>query len=177
MVDSQYFRIRRGLEHLKEPYRSLVARLLHGLLKVFNDRLVSVVVFGSVARGDARRDSDIDLIIVVEELPKSRFKRLELFEKAEEDAERLLEEFRGKGFNTDFSPILLTVEEARKHRPIYLDVLVDGVIIYDRNRFMESVLREVAEKLRALGAARIRVGKRWYWVLKKDYKPGEVIEV
>jgi hypothetical protein len=28
-----------------------------------------------------------------------------------------------------------------------------------------------------LGAERKRIGKLWYWALKRDYKPGEVIEL
>jgi len=54
------------------------------------DKLVSVVVFGSVARGEARVDSDVDLLIVARGLPKSRFKRLVLFERAEELVEPLV---------------------------------------------------------------------------------------
>jgi hypothetical protein len=43
--------------------------------------------------------------------------------------------------------------------------------------FFRNILDEVAEKLKALGAERKRVGKLWYWVLKKEYRPGEVIEI
>ena len=32
-------------------------------------------------------------------------------------------------------------------------------------------------RLEELGAQRVRLGKRWYWVLKKDYRWGEVIEL
>jgi predicted nucleotidyltransferase len=73
-----------GVEYLNEPYRSLVKELCVALQRVFMDKLVSVVVFGSVARGEARVDSDVDLLIVARGLPKSRFKGLVLFEGAEE---------------------------------------------------------------------------------------------
>jgi len=42
---------KKGLENIEEPYRSLVKDLLNTLLLVFKDNLVSVVVYGSVARG------------------------------------------------------------------------------------------------------------------------------
>ncbi len=44
---------RKGLEHLPEPYRSLISRLFEELLRLLNDRLKSLVVYGSVARGTA----------------------------------------------------------------------------------------------------------------------------
>ena len=76
----------------------------------------------------------------------------------------------------DFSPVILDVEEARRRRPIYLDMVMDAVIVYDREGFFEGVLKGLAERLEALGAER-RLGRLWYWVLKRDYRPGEVIEL
>ena len=61
-----------GMEYLNEPYRSLIKELCVALQRVFMDKLVSVVVFGSVARGETRVDNDVDLLIVVRGLPKSR---------------------------------------------------------------------------------------------------------
>jgi predicted nucleotidyltransferase len=60
------------MEYLNEPYRSLVKELCVALQRVFMDKLVSVVVFSSVARGETRVDNDVDLLIVARGLPKSR---------------------------------------------------------------------------------------------------------
>jgi hypothetical protein len=32
-------------------------------------------------------------------------------------------------------------------------------------------------KLKKLGRRKIKRGNAWYWVLKPDYKPGDVIEL
>ncbi len=170
-------RYRVGVQYLKEPYRTLVSRLLDALLEVWGSKLVSLVVFGSAARGDARPDSDVDLLVVGRELPRSRFRRQELFEKAEERLEDLFSELWDRGFVAEFSPIILDVEEARRHRPLYLDMVEDSVIVYDSDGFMQRILDEVAKKLDELGARRVWIGKRWYWVLKQHYVPGEVIEL
>jgi predicted nucleotidyltransferase len=173
----EYLGFRHGLENLKEPYRRLVAVLVESLLDVLGSRLVSVVVYGSVARGEAGRDSDIDLLVVAEGLPRSKLRRQEVFEEAEARISEMIEEVWEKGYHVDFSPIILTPEEARRHRPIYLDMIYDAVIIYDRGGFMEKVFMEMAERLRRLGARRVRVGRKWYLVLKDKYRPGEVIEI
>lgn len=55
--------------------------------------------------------------------------------------------------------------------------MVDTVIVYDEGWFFKSILDDLASKLRALGAERKRIGESWYWVLRRDYKPGEVIKI
>ncbi len=168
---------RKGLEHIKEPYRLIISKLLKELLNVFGDDLISVVVYGSVARGDAKRDSDIDVLIVVENLPKSRFERLSKYLKAEERLDDMLYSLFKEGYAVTISPILKSREEAEKTSPLYLDMVEDAVIVYDRGGFFESILRRLKAKLESLGAERIWVGKKWYWRLKKDYRFGEVVEL
>ena len=168
---------RKGLEHVNESYRTVIERLLNELLKVFRDDLISVVVYGSVARGTARKDSDIDVLIVVEELPRSRFERLSMYMKAEENLDPLLNELLNRGYAVTISPILKTKREAERISPLYLDMVEDAIIVYDKNGFFEEILKRLRGKLMELGAERVWIGKKWYWRLKKDYKFGEVIEL
>jgi len=168
---------RKGLENLDEPYRSVLGKLLSLLLEVFGENPVSLVVFGSVARGDYRRDSDIDLLLVVKNLPKGRFRRVELFEKAEEKLEKDLNALFDKGYYISFSPIIKTPEEASKISPLYLDMVEDAVIVYDRNGFFEKILLRLKRKLEELGAERVWMGKKWYWRLKRNYSFGEEIVI
>src|SRR5437764_1680739 len=53
--------------------RELARRYTDLLRSHLSERLVSVVLFGSVARGDASPASDIDLLIVAEDLPQGQF--------------------------------------------------------------------------------------------------------
>lgn len=165
-----------GIEHLNSPYREVLSTLLKKLIEHFGDNLISMVVFGSVARGEARRDSDIDLLLVINGLPKSRFKRQDIFMEIEDEIMDMLDDLRSKGYYIDFSPIIKTPIEASKITPIYLDMVEDAIIIHDRN-FIVNILCKLREKLNELGAKRIRMGKGWYWILKKNYKFGEVIEI
>ncbi|HDN73707.1 MAG TPA: nucleotidyltransferase domain-containing protein, partial [Archaeoglobus sp.] len=54
---------------MAEPYRSILKALLEALRKRFGDKLISLVVYGSVARGEFRRDSDLDILVIIEGLP------------------------------------------------------------------------------------------------------------
>ncbi len=169
--------MKKGLENIDEPYRSVLGKLLKNLLEVFDENLVSMVVFGSVARGEYRRDSDVDLLLVVEGLPKGRLKRTGLFEKAEEKLEKDLEKLFDKGYYISFSPIIKTPEEASKISPLYLDMVEDAVIVYDKNGFFEKILKKLERKLKELGAERVKLGRKWYWRLKRDFRFGEVIVI
>lgn len=53
----------------------------------------------------------------------------------------------------------------------------EAQILYDRGDFFKVILDRVRERLKTLGAKKIRKGTMWYWDLKPDYKPGEVFEI
>ncbi len=167
--------VRKGLEHIVEPYRSLIGKLLDALLFALGERLVSVVVYGSVARGQMRKNSDIDLLIVASGLPSSRFERVNIFIKAEDMLTENLEKLYEDGYSITFSPVIKTPEEAEKISILYLDMVEDGVIVHDKDSFFERILNRLSEKLKELGAERVWVGRKWYWRLKKDYRFGDVI--
>ena len=87
-------------------------------------------------------------------------------------------EMRRKAINTwiQFHP--LNPEEAKLHRPIYLDMVEDSIIIYDRDKFIEATLSNLKRKLKKLGAKRIFLKDgTWYWDLKPDIQQGEVVEI
>jgi len=53
----------------------------------------------------------------------------------------------------------------------------DARILYDRQDFFSRRLDRLKKRLDELGAKRVRRGNAWYWDLKPDYRPGEIIEL
>jgi len=170
-----------GLEQITDAdRRRLVTYVLRLLKKFFADNLVSVVIFGSVAKGQADPDSDTDVILVASNMPRSLSERMKILANllVEFSKTQTCEELNRKGLNTwvQFHP--LTMEEAKLHRPIYLDVVEDGIIVYDRGGFIKRVMEGFKSKLEALGAKRIFLEDgSWYWDLKPSIKRGEAVEV
>ncbi|MEM4616765.1 MAG: nucleotidyltransferase domain-containing protein [Archaeoglobaceae archaeon] len=160
---------------MDEPYKSILEKLLEALKEKYNERLISVVLFGSVARGEARRDSDIDLLLVIEGLPKSRLKRQEEFLEVESNLVEMIEAL--EDYTIEISPIMKTPDEVAKYPPILLDMVEDAIILHDRNDFFKNLIEDLRKKLEKLGAKRVRMGKKWFWILKPDYKFGEVIKI
>jgi len=163
-------------QDLKELVEALEKALVDSFIKVFGDELVSLVLFGSYARGDYEKDSDVDLLVVLEEVD-DRYAVHQRLDEVEELLKPVLEAFRAHGYNPLLSPIVLSREQARRARPLYLDMVFDYKVLYDEEEgFMANVLERLKKRLEGYGAHRVRIGKKWVTVLKKDYEFGEVIE-
>jgi predicted nucleotidyltransferase len=143
----------------------------------YGQRLVSLAVFGSVGRGTPRPDSDIDLLIVAEDLPRGRVARVADFARIEAEVGETLRRLRSEGVTTELSPVLKTPSEVEQGSPLFLDMLEDARLLVDRGAFLEHAFERFRARLARLGARRIWRGNAWFWDLKPDYKPGEVFEL
>jgi predicted nucleotidyltransferase len=133
--------------------------------------LVSVPIFGSVARGVATPEWDVDLLIVVAGLVPGRLNRMDDFRPAEESI------LTRMGDRVELSPIFKTPQEVRAGSPLFWDMTEEVIILFDRDRFLQEALQQVKRRLEAPGTRRVKRGSAWYWILKKDYRPGEVFEI
>ncbi len=150
---------------------NLLERLREACRVFYGDRLVSLVVFGSVGRGTPRPDSDIDLLVVADPLPDGRIPRVREFDAVEG---ALTSGGAGKLAHR-LSPIFKTPFEVQRGSPLFLDMLEDGRLLFDRGGFFAKELAALKERLEKLGARRIWKGDAWYWDLKPDFKPGDEI--
>jgi predicted nucleotidyltransferase len=162
---------------LKECFGELERRLLEEIKTCYGERLVSVALFGSAGRETQRFDSDVDVLLIAKDLPVGRMKRVREFEEVEKRLEPQLTELKKKGIDTRISAVIKTPEEATAGSPLFLDMVDDAKLLYDRGGFFAKRLAELRRKLDALGARRVWRGSAWYWDLKPDYKKGDVIEL
>jgi hypothetical protein len=139
--------------------------------RYYSERLVSFVIFGSVARGTQRFDSDIDLLLIVKRLPRGKRRRIAEFAKVEEKIDPVLKDMQKKGLFIELSPTIKTPEEAESGDSLFLDMVEDAKIHYDRDDYFANRMERLKTKLTALGAKRCWKGNAWYWDLKPDYKP------
>ncbi|MEO8678484.1 MAG: nucleotidyltransferase domain-containing protein [Vicinamibacterales bacterium] len=158
-------------------YDVLVEAASKACQRHYGARLVSVAVFGSVGRRTPGPDSDIDLLVVAEQLPRGRLARSDDFAAVERSLNPQLTSAHAHGLHPTLSPIFKTPEEVAAGSPLFLDMLDDGRILYDRDGFLQQAFEAFADRLARLGARRIWREDSWYWDLKPDYKPGEVFEI
>jgi uncharacterized protein len=162
---------------MKEDFDKLVTRFLEEARSFYGKRLVTAAVFGSVARGTANAESDIDLLVVAADLPRGRVKRVSEFNEVEIRLDKEFKELKVCGIHTRLSPVIKTPEEVLSGSLLFLDMIYDAVILYDRDDFFKNFLNSFRKRLKSLGAKRIVQGGRWYWDLKPDYREGEIFEI
>lgn len=160
-----------------ERYAHLVDRLVEELKAEYGSRLVSVAVYGSVARGTPRADSDVDVLIVARALPRGRLARVQEYLPVEARLAAALESASQGGGSIAISPVFKTPEEVERGSPLFLDMVEDARILHDPEGVLTRGLDRLRGRLRELGARRIWMGNAWYWDLKPDLKPGEIIEL
>ncbi len=160
---------------------ALTQQLLHSLTEAcaghYGDSLVSLVIYGSVARCTATHQSDIDILLVVENLPSGRMNRMRGFTNIENDLREELEAARKNGWEVDLSPIIRTPGEVNEGGYIYLDMVDDARILFDKNGFFTGFLRSYRNKLEAYGAKKRPWKGGYYWEIKPDIQPGEVLNL
>jgi len=161
--------LRKGLEHIPLKYREALSEFLAFLKDKLRGNLISVVVFGSVARGTFKEHSDVDLLVVSRNFPKKLVDRIDLF------VDKTFEISMKYGINISIIP--LKIDEAQNTQPIYLDMTYEGIILYDKNNFIEKKLNDLREKLNKMGAKRVPYKRGYFWKLKKKIEVGEVIKI
>jgi predicted nucleotidyltransferase len=115
--------------------------------------LVALVLFGSRARGDHRSDSDWDILVVAHDLPDKVFARHLFLKRA------LPDPWRGK-----VTLLAKTPAEFEAHiSPLYLDIALDGVLLYDHNDYMRHKLDALRHLIQEKHLHREQRGHELIW--------------
>lgn len=161
-----------------ENYRPLLDRLVLLLQESLGEKLLSVSLYGSLARDQFRLDSDIDLIVVVrgeqgeaEDGWRIARDRLEGSPEYQFLAERKLW--------PSFSPFLMTESYLRQETPwLFLEVQDHGLVLHDPQGFLVWKLERVRQRMKELGSKKVMMPDgSWYWDVKPDWKPREEFEL
>ena len=119
-----------------DPVRAFVERVRERVAENDEvDELVGVIVFGSVARGEADRQSDIDLFVVVEG-DRTSARRLVT------DVVSNLSEQRFDGDRFEFEPYVETIDSATRAGSKLREIFDEGVTIVGEQR-LQSIRKAV----------------------------------
>lgn len=136
----------------------------------FRDNLRGLVLFGSIARGEVDEHSDIDLLVILHELPKNPVERRRMVYLA-------MAPIREK-YRRDTTVIEMTDDEAGEVTPLILNIAAEGIILYDEGGELSEFLDKVRRRIEEMGLLRYRTRDGKYgWKLRRPLRPGEVFEI
>jgi predicted nucleotidyltransferase len=158
-------------------YQPLLDSFVSLLRQSIGDNLVSIILYGSVARDQATLESDVDLLLILNETSQVYFERLQvllpLLRKLRQDP--AWKNLTDRGIYPALSVLILSREEANQNRYLYLDMIEDARILLDQDGFFQNRLVILKKRLQELGAKKVIRDGSWYWDLKPDLKPDEVV--
>ncbi len=162
------------LESLKQgPYFHLLAKIFFILKENLSDDLLSVGLFGSVAKGTAQKDSDLDLFIIMKNLNLSFVERIEYFLRLKQNSS-IREEIaflRSYGYNPKINFIIKEKSELSSSF-FTIDITFDMLILYDVG-VLKHFLQKNKEKIEQEGIEKKYFkNQKYYLDLNIDF--GEV---
>ncbi len=129
----------RKVRYLKLPAE--VRRYINSFVSIAaSDRhVVGILLFGSVAKGNFGKYSDIDVLVVTDS-GYDDLDRIDAMVKAAESARKPLVE---GGIFLNMMPLILPASELSRFRPIYIDFLEDGIVLFERDEALTGFLNDV----------------------------------
>lgn len=131
-----------------------------------NPRLLGVFQFGSSTKSPLKRQTDLDLLLIFDHLPKNPMDQFRLIEPLEDNLNKDLKTL--EGFEIHSSLILKSKDRLDRLSSFYLDFLEAGKIRWDPAHLLNKLLMDIRNWITENGAYKVQKGQLWYWVYSGD---------
>lgn len=130
-----------------------ISELVTALKQGLGGDLVAVVLFGSRARGQADERSDWDLLLVARRLPQGTL-----------DRHIRLKKLLPPPWRARASILAKPPQEFESYlSSVYLDIALDGIILYDSDGYMERRLSDLRTLIARKGLRREQMQNDFVW--------------
>jgi len=120
-------------ENTQSPIEEILESIKKKLLAIFKDNLKSLILYGSWAKGTAKSDSDVDLLVVLGEMNENARKKIY-------DIESEID------INRSISIVPVSIKDFKSEKlPLYTAVKKEGRIIYGE---VDLSINPVTEKVK-----------------------------
>ncbi len=153
-----------GLRTFSPEHCRYVDAVLDSILEYYGENLRGLAIFGSFARGENRKGSDLDLLIILRSALGMRLRIAEFIREIEmkHDAEAQ-QLFSEQGISCELSPYIITEDEALMMQPIYYDLVTHNVVVWDPEGLIRRIISSASTLLKEVGARRVRRNNTWEW--------------
>jgi hypothetical protein len=149
-------------------HKTYINAIINEVFNCYGQNLAGFAVFGSYARFENRKNSDLDLLIILNEAPRRTERVSDFTNQIEMKYEHVAQSiYEQEEILCDLSPYILTVEEASTFHPIYSDLIEHCMILHDPKNLIKHIIASTKTLLRVNGAQKIRRNNSWEWQLKR----------
>lgn len=156
-------------------HRQYIIAVLNEIVNYYSRTLLGCAIFGSYARGENRKNSDLDLLIILNKAQGFSLRLKEFVEKIEMKCEHLAQDiYEKEDILCGLSPYFLTREEALKVQPIYFDLVEHHLIVFDPAGLIDRIINSTKNILKEAGAQKVRNSNTWEWQTNEMGYPGGI---
>jgi len=166
-------------DRLPYLFRNYIYNYVSILKENINDRLLSVILFGSVARGKWTHESDIDLFLIFsnEISDKKQLNKILTNITTEFEKKYILKNEYKEIIYCPIQDFPLLLKDLSNFRTLFYDIAVDGIIIYDKKKIGLKFIKKIGQRIKDKFLERVFISdKNFYWK-RKDVQFGEIIEL
>lgn len=170
--------IKKGISNIPKFFRPYLKKFLDFFKERLRDNLISIIIYGSVARGTWNEYSDIDLLTVLsnEFFKKHGDKEISKFVI---DFYKLSkqEKFYHKYKFHSLQILSLSLAELDRFRTLFYDIALDGIILYDPRGVGSNLIKKYQKEIEKKNIKRIFINRNDFYWKRKNVKFGETVEL
>lgn len=137
-----------------------IAKMIADELKAIPMEIIASAIYGSWAKGLQTDDSDIDILIIANNINPKRHRR----------GKEIAQIKQYLSINLPMDILLLTPQECisnfKNHNPLFLDIAVEGIILIDKDGFLGNLINETRDYILKKGLEKSDDG----WVFPVLYR-------
>jgi hypothetical protein len=160
---------------IQSTYANLILKVFLALKEKFRQNLLSLGVYGSIARNKAKKESDLDIFLVFKEIQGTVSERIDILSEIEK-AEIIQSEIKFLREKAYFPRISFYPRNESELRMSFftIDIAFDMKIVYDTNA-LRNFLAKIQKKIQEKGIQRKYLDNERYY-LDLNIKFGDVFE-
>jgi len=151
-----------------EIYKGITDLFVDRVKTSLGDGVLSMVIFGSVSRGQAKGDSDIDIFIYFDDKLSNRYQ-------IEKKVNEIIIELRGnkeyfeledQNIIPEIYPFYIAKSNSDNLPWVCLDSCLEGKIIFDSDNFGKTLMMNFLKKIDDQGGRKVNLPQGgWCWIL------------
>ncbi|MFA6416149.1 MAG: nucleotidyltransferase domain-containing protein [Candidatus Paceibacterota bacterium] len=155
-----------------DDYNNFLEEFKQKVNKECEGKVLSIILFGSVARGEARGSSDIDLLIIFDEEKISRKninnKFIQIIKNSRRQKTYL--DLSKKSIYPEIYPVFLSSKHLNSFLWLFLDISDHGIIFDDNQNIGKKFLEDIKDKIKNTNSKKSTLPSgKWCWVLPKNF--------